>query len=119
SEGEVFDLAPANIESRLVRARLAGGMKLVMLPRKTRGGTVSALVELHYGDEKSLAGKNAVAQLVGSLLTRGTRNKTREQIQDEMDRLKARITVSGGGGGGFGGSRRGGPPAAGVADASA
>jgi len=52
---------------------------------------------------------------------RGTRNRTREQIQDEMVRLKSRITVSGGGGGGFGGPRRGGgaAPTTGVTDASA
>ena len=54
SRGESFDPTPANIESRLVRSRLASGMKLALLPRKTRGGTVSAIVELHYGDEKSL-----------------------------------------------------------------
>ena len=105
--GEAFDPTPANIEARLVRARLANGMKVAMLPRKTRGATVSALVELHFGDEKSLTGKSAAAQLAGGLLMRGTRNRTRQQIQDEMDRLKARILVSGGGGGGFGG--RGGP----------
>ncbi len=120
SQGESFDPTPANIESRLVRATLANGLKLAMLPRKTRGGTVSAILELHFGDEQSLAGKSAAAQLAGALLMRGTRNKTREQIQDEMDRLKARITVTGGGGGGFAGPRRGGgPPTAGVADASA
>ena len=121
AQGESFDPTPANIEGRLVRGKLANGMKLAMLPRKTRGGTVSAIVELHFGDEKSLAGHSAAAQLAGSLLMRGTRNKTRQQIQDEMDRLKARITVSGGGGGGFAGPRRGGggPIATGVADASA
>ena len=42
---------------------------------------------------------------------RGTRNKSRQQIQDEMDRLKARITVSGGGGAAIGGPRRRGPAA--------
>src|SRR5258708_19755118 len=96
-------------------------MKVAMLPRKTRGERFRRIVELHYGDEKSLSGKAAVAQLTGSLLMRGTRNKTREQIQDEMVRLKSRITVSGGGGGGGGGSRRGGgaPVITGVADASA
>ncbi len=122
SQGESFDPTPANIESRLIRQTLANGMKLTLLPRKTRGATVSAIVEIHYGDEKSLAGKAAVSQLAGSLLMRGTKSKTRQQLQDEMDRLKARINVSGGGGGGFagGGGRRGGPVAStGVADASA
>jgi zinc protease len=69
------------------------------------------MLELHFGDEKSLAGKSAVAQVAGGLLMRGTRNKSRQQIQDEMDRLKARITVSGGGGAAIGGPRRRGPAA--------
>src|SRR5260370_31061287 len=79
SQGESFDPTPANIESRLERSKLASGMKVAMLPRKTRGGTVSAIVELHYGDGKSLDGKAAGAQLTGSLLARGTRDQTREQ----------------------------------------
>jgi zinc protease len=53
-------------------------------------------VTLRFGDEKSLFGKSAAAQFAGGLLMRGTKNKTRQQIQDEMDRLKARITVTGG-----------------------
>jgi zinc protease len=109
SQGESFDPTPANIEARLERVQLPSGLKLAMLPRRTRGGTVSAVLELNFGDEKSLAGKNAVAQLAGGLLMRGTRNKSRQQIQDEMDRLRARITVSGGGGGAVGGPRRRGP----------
>jgi zinc protease len=61
-----------------------------------RGGTVVAQMTVRFGDEKSLFGKSAAAQLAGSLLMRGTTNKTRQQIQDETDRLKARLNVSGG-----------------------
>ena len=98
SQGESFDPSPGNIESRISRSRLANGMKLAMLQRKTRGGTVEAIIELHFGDAQTLAGKAAVAQVAGSLLMRGTINKSRQQLQDEMDRLNARISVSGGGG---------------------
>ena len=96
SQGEAFDPTPSNIEGRLMRARLASGMKVVLLPKKTRGGTVVAQVTVRFGDEKSLFGKSAAAQLAGGLLMRGTKNKTRQQIQDETDRLKARLNVSGG-----------------------
>jgi zinc protease len=121
AQGESFDPTPANIESRLIRTKLPNGMKVVILPRKMRGGTVSALLDLRFGDEKSLAGKSAVAQIAGGLLMRGTRTRSRQQIQDEIDRLQARIFVSGGGGGGTTGSgRRGGTTdSTGVADASA
>jgi zinc protease len=50
---------------------------------------------VRFGDEKALLGKVAVAQITGGLLMRGTKNKSRQQIQDEMDRLKAQLNVSG------------------------
>ena len=95
SEGEAFDPSPANIESRVTRSTLPGGMKVSLLPKKTRGGTVEAMVTIRYGDEKSLMGKSAIAGITGGLLMRGTKNHTRQQIQDEMDRLKAHISVTG------------------------
>jgi zinc protease len=108
ARGEAFDPTPANIENRVVRTKLANGMKVAILPRRSTAGMVSAAIELHFGDQESLAGQNAAAQIAASLLSRGTRTRTRQQIQDEMDRLNARITVSGGGGGGFGGRGGGG-----------
>jgi zinc protease len=112
SQGESFDPTPANIESRIKRSKLPNGMKLAVLPRQTRGGNVDAIIELHFGDPQSLAGKSAVAQIAGSLLMRGTKNKTRQQLQDEMEKLNARIVVMGGGGMSAGGGRggRGGTP---------
>jgi zinc protease len=50
-QGEAFDPTPKNIEARVVRATLPNGLKLVMFPRKTRGGTVTALVDIRFGDE--------------------------------------------------------------------
>lgn len=94
--GEAFDPTPANIESRVVRSKLPGGLKMVLLPKKTRGGTVSALITVRFGDEKSLFGKATAAQFAGGLLMRGTTRHTREQIQEELDRLKARMNVTGG-----------------------
>ena len=108
AQGEDFDPTPANIESRVQRSTLPNGMKLAVLSRKTTGGRVSAVINLHFGDEKSLSGKAAVAQLTGFMLSRGTKTRTRQQIQDEMDKLDARIIVSGGGSAGGGGRGRGG-----------
>ncbi|MGA8741315.1 MAG: pitrilysin family protein [Terracidiphilus sp.] len=95
-QGEAFDPTPQNIEARVIRAKLPNGMKLVMFPKKTRGGTVVARINIHFGDEKSLFGKSTQAQIAGALLMRGTKNKNRQQIQDETDRLKAQISVIGG-----------------------
>jgi len=67
-----------------------------MLTKKTRGGVVYAQLNLRFGDLGSLSGKATTAQATGQLLIRGTKNKSRQQIQDEIDRLKARINVGGG-----------------------
>jgi zinc protease len=51
---------------------------------------------VRFGDEKSLFDKSTAGAMAGALLMRGTKNKNRQQIQDETDRLKAQINVSGG-----------------------
>ena len=95
--GEAFDPTPQNIEARVIRAKLPNGLKLVMFPKKTRGGTVVAVLNVRFGDEKSLFGKSTAATMAGALLMRGTKNKNRQQIQDETDRLKAQVSVFGSG----------------------
>ena len=95
STGEAFDPMPSNIETRTVRNQTPGGLKLALLPKKTRGGTVVAAMTLRFGDEKSLMNRAAAAQLVGQMLMRGTQKHTRQQIQDEFNRLKASVSVTG------------------------
>jgi zinc protease len=94
--GEAFDPSPKNIESRLERYTLPSGMKVSLLSKKTRGGSVHAVISLHFGDLESLKDKSATADLVGGTLIRGTEHKNRQQIQDEIDRLKAQLSVNGG-----------------------
>jgi len=94
-QGEVFDPTPQNIEARVIRATLPNGLKLVMLPKKTHGGTVAAVMNLRFGYEKSMFGKSTAATMTGAMLMRGTLHKNRQQIQDETDRLKAQISVNG------------------------
>src|SRR5580698_76903 len=84
SQGEAFDPSPLNIEKHLTRAKLPDGLKVVMLPKSSRVGTVVASLQIRFGDVKSLSGKDAVGSMAGALLMRGTRTRTRQQIQDEM-----------------------------------
>jgi zinc protease len=93
--GEAFDPSPANIDARTKRSQLAVGLKLALLPKKTRGGTVVASMTLRFGDLESLKGKSTVADMAADMLMRGTTKHTRQQIQDELDRLKARMSISG------------------------
>src|SRR4029077_4608475 len=70
--GEALDPSPAAIEKRIKRSTLPGGFRLAMLPKGTRGNRVQASLTMRFGDERSLAGQSAVAQMTEALLMRGT-----------------------------------------------
>lgn len=97
AEGEAFDPSPANIDARTQRGKLANGFTTALLPKQTRGNTVSARVTLRFGDERSLTGRDRAAGFVSSMLDKGTKNRTRQQIREEFDRLKAQVQVVGAG----------------------
>src|SRR5262249_22122602 len=63
----------------------------------TRGNRAQAELTLRFGDDSSLAGQAAVAQLTDALLMRGTKTRNRQQLQDEIQKLNATINVGGGG----------------------
>ena len=88
--GEAFDPAPGNIEQRttLVPAGEHTRLKLALLPKKSRGETVSVRLNLEFGDAASLFGQRAVAQMTAAMLMRGTGKLDRQQLDDAFTRLK-------------------------------
>jgi zinc protease len=98
AEGEAFDPTPANIDSRTTRIELPNGIKLVMLPKETRGDAVNALIRLNYGDENSLQSVGQFAPLTTQMLMRGSREHSRQEIQDELARLQSQLNIGGGAG---------------------
>lgn len=97
AQGEAFEPSTDNVEKRTMRSSLPNGMKLALLPKKTRGATVHGTVTLHYGDVASVKDRNQAPLLSSMLLMRGSKKHTRQQIQDELDRLKTRLSPSGAG----------------------
>jgi zinc protease len=93
--GEAFDPSPANLDARTQRFTLANGMKVALLPRKTRGETVSASIALRFGDEKSVFGRATTGALTSGMLTRGTASRSRQDIEDTLDKLRAKLSVTG------------------------
>jgi zinc protease len=94
--GEAFDPSPANIDHRTVRFTLPDGMKVALLSKKTRGGSVHAALTLHFGDVENLKNKDVAGSLAAATLIKGAGKKDRQQIQDEIDRLQSRLTINGG-----------------------
>jgi zinc protease len=95
AQGEAFDATPTNIQKRLVTSK-TGGITLNMLTKQTRGEVVVGNMNFFFGTEAALQNKGTAASFTAAMLNKGTKSKTRQQIQDELDRLKARVGFSGG-----------------------
>ena len=93
--GDAFDPSPANIEARLVRKTLPNGIRIALLPKKTRGGNVVATLTLHWGDEASKMNRSTACTLADGMLMRGTRKHSRAEIQAAFEKLNANVSVSG------------------------
>jgi zinc protease len=96
AQGEAFDVAPENIESRTDRGALSSGIKVALLPKKTRGEMVQVQVTLRYGNEKALKGQAVASEVLPQLMLRGTKSLTRQEIQDQLDAHHAQLGASGG-----------------------
>jgi zinc protease len=93
--GEAVDPTPENIENRVKRSAFPSGLKVALLPKKSRGETVVLQLSLRYGNEESLNGLTEAADFLPTLMLRGTKKHTRQELQDELDKLTARLTSSG------------------------
>lgn len=91
--GEAFDASPANIDARTTRFLLPGGMKVALLPKKTRGETVQVVLTARYGTAKSLENLRAAGQVTARMLTRGTTKHSRQEFQDALEKLKVNLRV--------------------------
>lgn len=96
AEGEVFEPSFDNIDSRTVITQLSNGTELSLLSKKTRGESVVASIMMSMGTEKSLQNLSTAGYATSAMLMRGTSELSRQEIQDEFDKLKAQVSVSGG-----------------------
>ena len=93
--GEQLDPDPMKLEARIKRGDRIEGVKVALLPKKTRQEMAIVRLTLRYGDENNLKGYVEAAEFLPTLMTRGTKKLTRQQLQDELDKLEA--TLGGGG----------------------
>ncbi|MFN9973298.1 MAG: insulinase family protein, partial [Phycisphaerae bacterium] len=95
AQGEAFDSSPLAIEARLARSKLKSGVRVTLLPKKTRGASVDLRLTLRYGNLSVLKGKATAASYLPEMLVRGTKTRTRQQISDELDKNRAQLQLSG------------------------
>jgi zinc protease len=95
SAGEAFDSSPDSLDARTHRITLPSGLKLALLPKKTRGETVKLQFNLHFGSEQGLQNERVAGNLAPQLVSLGTRRKTRAEIQDVFDALRTEWNLEG------------------------
>lgn len=98
AQGEAFDPTPENIERRTTRGTLKSGMEYAVLPKKTRGELVHLSGRIEYGNVENLKGRVTPAELLPSLLSRGTETMSFEEFRDRLDELNASLNFGGGAG---------------------
>ncbi len=96
AQGEAFDASPANVDQRTVRFTAPNGLKGALLSRKTKGGMAAVQLTLRFGQETSLRDKQATPELTGAMLMRGTLKRSRQELADAFDKLKAEVMITGG-----------------------
>ena len=89
---ETSDVSPLAIEARLIRPDPIGGIKLAFLPKKTRNESVHLRLSLHFGDARKPAGlQPRSAGFLPELMTRGTKDLTRQQTRRPLDKNFVRL----------------------------
>jgi zinc protease len=94
--GEAFDSTPAGLDRRSQVVTLPNGMKLALLPKKSKGATVEVRFDLHFGALDNLRGKRGAAAGAGIIIGTGTETKTRAQLSDAFSALKTDWELTGG-----------------------
>lgn len=96
AQGEEFDPSPLAIDARVMRTAINdGNIKVTLLPKKTLGETVHFRLSVRYGNLTDLQGKATAAETLPSMLVRGTKQLSRQDIKDEFDKYRAQVSVSG------------------------
>jgi len=95
--GETFDPTPANIDARTETFTIGDKLKVSLLPKDTRGDTVTFNATFRFGDVESIKrSPDPAGSAAGEMLMRGSKTMTREQIAQRFEALKTTANVSGG-----------------------
>ncbi len=96
--GEAFDVSYDNIQSRLEQGTMSNGIAYGYIEKLNRGNNVNMSFSIRNGDVNSLQNKGVLPSFTASMLNKGTKTRSRQQIEDELSELKSSIYLSGRGG---------------------
>ncbi|WP_223620137.1 pitrilysin family protein [Lysobacter sp. ESA13C] len=97
---ERFDASLSNIRQRTrfvhIDTGSGDGLRLALLPKKSRGNKVVVEAFFSFGDVESLRGRDTAAQAAGELLGDGNFKMSAAELAVELARLNSTIDLGGG-----------------------
>lgn len=94
--GEAFDPGIANIAARSEIVSI-GDLQVSLLPKKTRGQTVTVAANFRFNDIEAIKRHpESAAGMAGAMLMHGSTTMTREQIDKRFEALKTQADIGGG-----------------------
>lgn len=94
--GEVFDVSYDNIEERLDSGKLEKcNIDYGFIKKDNRGKTVIMSFAMRNGNVSQLMNKGFTARFAANMLNKGTKNMSRQDIEDKLSELKSSIAFRG------------------------
>ena len=96
STGEAFDVSYANIQARLDSGTMGKtGIEYGFIKKDNRGETVNVNFTFRNGSVDDLMNKGMLASYTARMLNKGTKTKSRQDIEDKLSELKSSVYFSG------------------------
>lgn len=93
--GEAFDVSFDNIDNRLNSGELLDQIKYGFINKENRGDVVSINFSMRTGDVDDFMNMGMVPSFTASMLNKGTTTRSRQEIEDELSKLKSSIFLRG------------------------
>ena len=94
--GEAFDVSYENIQNRFDSGMLGGtNIEYGFIKKDNRGETVNVNFAFRNGTVDDLMNKGSVAGYTARMLNKGTKSKSRQDIEDRLSELKSSVSFNG------------------------
>ena len=91
--GEAFDVSYENITNRLESGLMLERIEFGLVEKENRGETVQINFNMRNGDVNTLTGLGMIPSFTSQMLDKGTKNRSRQEIEDELSRLKSSVDI--------------------------
>ena len=88
-----FDATVDNILKTAEEGKLPSGGKYIILEKPTKGDKIEGRILMRMGTESLLSEKSLIANLTARMLKTGTKTRTKQQINDLLNKYKTNLNI--------------------------